>query len=42
MNEMEFIRRNGIKALVALVGISMIGIGAERYFGGVAIEANKG
>ena len=31
MNGMEFIRRNRIKALVALVGISMIGVAAARY-----------
>ena len=31
MKRMEFIRRNRIKALVALVGISVIGIAAERY-----------
>src|ERR1700736_788738 len=31
MNGMKFISRNGIKALVALVGISVGGIVAERY-----------
>src|SRR5437899_11104173 len=31
MNGMKFISRNGIKALVALVGISVMGIVAERY-----------
>src|SRR6516225_9316232 len=31
MNRMKFIRRNGIKALVALAGISVMGIVAERY-----------
>src|SRR5260370_9424513 len=31
MNGMNFISRNGIKALVALVGISVVGIVAERY-----------
>src|SRR5260221_14538384 len=30
-NGMKFISRNGIKALVALVGISVMGIVAERY-----------
>src|SRR3981081_3113052 len=30
-NEMKFISRSGIKALVALVGISVVGIVAERY-----------
>src|ERR1700719_3874285 len=31
MNGMNFISRNGIKALVALVGISVVGIVAQRY-----------
>jgi len=31
MNGMNFISRNGIKALVALVGISVVGILAQRY-----------
>src|SRR5258707_2944400 len=31
MNGMDFISRNGIKALVALVGVSAAGIVAERY-----------
>src|SRR6202008_4112059 len=31
MNGMKFISRNGIKALVALVGISVVGIVAQRY-----------
>src|ERR1700745_3609900 len=31
MNGMKFITRNGIKALVALVGISVVGIVAQRY-----------
>ena len=31
MNRMNFIRRNGIKALVALVGVSAVGIVAERF-----------
>src|SRR3979411_615997 len=31
MNGMKFISRNGIKALLALVGISVMGIVAERY-----------
>src|SRR5260370_31759866 len=31
MNGMNFISRNGIKALVALVGISLVGIVAQRY-----------
>jgi RND family efflux transporter MFP subunit len=30
-NGMKFISRNGIKALVALVGVSVVGIVAERY-----------
>jgi len=30
-NGMIFISRNGIKALLALVGISVMGIVAERY-----------
>jgi hypothetical protein len=31
MNGMNFISRNGIKALVALVGISLVAILAQRY-----------
>jgi RND family efflux transporter MFP subunit len=31
MNRMNFIRRNGIKVLVALVGFSVVGIVAERF-----------
>jgi hypothetical protein len=31
MNGMNFIARNGIKALVALVAIGAVGIGADRY-----------
>jgi multidrug efflux pump subunit AcrA (membrane-fusion protein) len=31
MNRMNFIRRNGIKALVALVGVSVVGIVAVRF-----------
>jgi RND family efflux transporter MFP subunit len=31
MNGMNFVSRNGIKALVALVGISVLGIVAQRY-----------
>src|ERR1700730_1936148 len=31
MNGMNFISRNGIKTLVALVGISVVGIVAQRY-----------
>jgi hypothetical protein len=31
MNGMNFISRDGIKALVALVGISVVGIVAQRY-----------
>jgi len=31
MNGMNFINRNGIKALVALIGISVVGILAQRY-----------
>jgi RND family efflux transporter MFP subunit len=31
MNKRDFVSRNGIKALVALVGISLVGIAAERY-----------
>src|SRR5258705_7630213 len=31
MNGMKFISRNGIKALLAVVGISVVGIVAERY-----------
>jgi RND family efflux transporter MFP subunit len=32
MNGMNFIRRNGMKALLALIGFSVVGIVAERYF----------
>jgi len=31
MNGMKFVSRNGLKALVALIGISVVGISAERY-----------
>jgi hypothetical protein len=31
MNGMIFISRNGIKALVALIGISALGFGAQRF-----------
>src|SRR5215472_5217786 len=41
MNRMEFIRRNGIKALVALVGISMIGIAAARYLAASPPKSTK-
>jgi len=32
MNGMNFIRRNGMKAVLALIGFSVVGIVAERYF----------
>ena len=41
MNGMKFIRRNGIKALVALVGISVVGIVAERYLAASPAKPTK-
>ena len=41
MNRMEFIRRNRIKALVALISISMIGIAAERYLAASPPKSTK-
>jgi RND family efflux transporter MFP subunit len=41
MNGMSFISRNGIKALVALVGISLVGIVAERYLAASPSKSTK-
>jgi RND family efflux transporter MFP subunit len=41
MNGMKFIRRNGIKALVALVGTSVMGIVAERYLAASPSKSTK-
>src|SRR5258707_13779870 len=41
MNGMDFISRNGIKALVALVGISVVGIVAERYLAASPSNSTK-
>jgi RND family efflux transporter MFP subunit len=38
---MKFISRNGIKALVALVGVSVLGIVAERYLAASPSKATK-
>src|SRR5260221_6880894 len=40
-NGMKFISRNGIKALVALVGISVVGIVAERYLAASPSKSTK-
>src|ERR1700732_341734 len=40
-NGMKFISRNGIKALVALVGISAAGIVAERYLAASPSKSTK-
>src|SRR5258708_19733847 len=41
MNGMDFISRNGIKALVAFVGISVVGIVAERYLAASPSNSTK-
>src|SRR5260221_13175453 len=41
MNGMDFISRNGIKALVAFVGISVEGIVAERYLAASPSNSTK-
>jgi hypothetical protein len=41
MNGMRFISRNGIKALVALVGISVVGIVVERYLAASPSKSTK-
>ena len=41
MNRIKFIRRNGIKALVALAGISVMGIVAERYLAASPSKSTK-
>src|SRR5260221_14700272 len=40
-NGMKFISRNGIKALVALIGISVVGIAAERYLAASPSKSTK-
>src|SRR6201998_539213 len=41
MSGMKFIRRNGIKALLVLVGISLMGIVAQRYLAASPSEPTK-
>ena len=41
MHRMKFIRRNGIKALVALIGASLIGIVAQRYLAASPSKSTK-
>ena len=41
MNRMNFISRNGIKVLVAFVGISVVGIVAERYLAASPSKSTK-
>src|ERR1700741_3594405 len=41
MSGMKFIRRNGIKALLVLVGISVMGIVAQRYLAASPSEPTK-